>query len=172
MVNGNGSGAGAPQSKATNNNMELHWIDSNSNKQIATINHMRRILEHHRQRQRHIVMVNGMTVWTKDCNNQPNEAALATTGESNNQPNDGAAWRLGAMVNGNGNGNGNGSWSAFHASAVKHTTINLMERHGGMERHGQRQRQRPMVISFKDAELPLFEWRQVDFMTLESGVRI
>jgi hypothetical protein len=28
-------------SKATNDNMELHWIDSNSNKQIATINHTR-----------------------------------------------------------------------------------------------------------------------------------
>jgi hypothetical protein len=33
--------------------------------------------------------------------------------QCNNQPNDGAAWRLGAMVNGTGNSNNGAAWSSF-----------------------------------------------------------
>jgi hypothetical protein len=49
---------------------------------------------------------------------------LKQRGESNNQPNDGAAWRLGAMVN------GNGMSTAQATATATVTTTATMEQHG------------------------------------------
>jgi hypothetical protein len=89
-------------------------------------------------------MVNGNGNQPNDGNGSSNRKTssgmqqpipLKQRGKINNQPNDGAAWRLGAMVNGSGNGNNGAAWSSFQPNNRTPLTGNNQP-NKGIERHG------------------------------------